>query len=119
MKAFVRSDFDKLKPAERRRVMDACDAQINRNVMIVLDIFLKMSCLALRGERFGERRLNRYLGNFRRIFKRNIKLVREGRQIQELDAEMVKIFKKDGYPDQFFKMMFEDWDIETGKGATV
>lgn len=92
---------------------------MNRNINIILDIYLKMSCQVLHEAfGFGEKRLNMYLGNYKRIFRENRRNVRDGVQIFELDKKMRKVFRKNGYPDEFFKGMIDGWDIETKGGRT-
>ena len=84
----------------------------------MLDIYLKMSCMVLHEAfGFGEERLNRYLGNYRRLFRKHAKLVKNGEQIEFIDSKMRKIFRKKGYPDEFFKTMIEGWDINTEEGG--
>lgn len=116
MKANLPRSWHRLPPSERQRILDAADEQMNRNVNIILDIYLKMSCQVLHEAfGFGEKRLNMYLGNYRRIFRENRRNVRDGVQIYELDRKMRKIFRKSGYPDHFFKAMIEGWETETNK----
>ena len=114
MKANLPRTWGSLSPSEQKKIEELKQAELNKSVMIVLDIFLKMSCQVLHDQLgIGEKRLNRYLGSYRRLFHRNVKRVRAGTQIEELDRAMRRIFHKDGYPDEFFRMMFEDWDIHT------
>lgn len=114
MRANIPRSFRQLSPSGKARIEQLKSQEINRTAMIMLDIFLKMSCSVLHDAfGFGEQRLTRYLGNYRRLFSRHKKMVREGTQLAELDAKMQRIFKRSGYPDEFFRMMFADWDIQT------
>ena len=118
MKANIPRAWRRLSPAEQKRIEEMKQKEINHNVMIVLDIFLKMSCQVMHDTfGFGEKRLNIYLGSYRRLFKRNIKNVRAGTQIKELDRTMQRVFRRDGYPDEFFRLMFEDWSIDTKESS--
>ena len=88
--------------------------QLNKDVMIILDIFLKISCSILHNAfKYGEDRCTQYLGCFRREFGRQLRYVREGRQSEVLDERMRQIFRRGGYPDEFFQAMFADWNVVT------
>lgn len=114
MKARVPKSFRDLKPSEQKRIEEICREQMSKDMMVVLDIYLKMSCAVLHdGFGFGEERLTAYLGNYRQLFRRHVKLVRAGNQIEVLDKQMRKIFRRSGYPDEFFRSMFADWNVKT------
>lgn len=116
MKANLPRSWHRLPPSEKQLILDAADEQMNRNVNIILDIFLKMSCQVLHEAfGFGEKRLSMYLGNYKRIFRENRRNVRDGVQIYELDRKMRKIFRKSGYPDSFFKAMIDGWETDTSR----
>jgi hypothetical protein len=55
-----------------------------------------------------------YLGNYQFVFEKHCDLVKRGKQSETLDTEMKKIFKRSGYPDEFFKSMIDNWNINTG-----
>ena len=116
MKALIPRSFKTLKPSDQKRIMAIADEQVSKNCTIMLDIYLKMSCLVLHDAfGFGEKRLNCYLGNYRRLFKKHAKLVKSGEQIAYLDKKMREIFRKSGYPDDFFRTIVSDWDINTNQ----
>lgn len=117
MKAILNNRaWDSLSPSEQKRIMDICEEQENRDVMVVLDMYLKMSCSVLHDAfGWGEKRCYMYLGNFARIFRNARRDVRLGCQNENIDREMRKIFKKSGYPDEFFRSMFENWSIKTNQ----
>lgn len=118
MKAIIPRGFKRLKPSDQKKLMDLAEAQVSKNCTIMLDIYLKMSCMVLNEAfGFGEERLNRFLGNYRRLFRKHAKLVKNGEQIEFIDSKMRKIFRKNGYPDEFFKTMIEGWDINTEEGG--
>lgn len=107
-------EWNQLKPSEQKKIMRIADETENKDMMIILDIFLKMSCQVLHEAfGFGEKRLTMYLGNYRRTFRKHHKYVKIGEQESILDSQMIKIFKKNGYPDSFFKAMYEDWQVKT------
>ena len=114
MKARIPKAFSLLRRSDKDKIMDLCEKQVSKNCTIMLDIYLKMSCMVLNEAfGFGEERLNRYLGNYRRLFRKHAKLVKNGEQIEFVDSKIRKIFRKKGYPDEFFKTMVEGWDIDT------
>lgn len=116
MKAIIPKAFNQLRRSDKDKIMDLCEAQVSKNCTIMLDIYLKMSCMVLNEAfGFGEERLNCYLGNYRRLFRKHARLVKNGEQIEFVDSKMRKIFRKNGYPDNFFKTMIEGWDINTNE----
>ena len=95
-------DQEKLKAFTREVALEAAEKQIEIDGRIMLDIYMKMACLVLHDAfGFGERRLTRYIGNHKRLFHRQAKLVSRGEQLQYLDRRMAEIFKKDGFPQKF------------------
>lgn len=74
----------------------------------MLDIFIKIICLIMHDVfGWGEKRLLLLLGALRGIFHQQQKLVKEGKQLEYLNQRMAEIFKKGGYPDDYFARMFE------------
>ena len=78
----------------------------------MLDIYIKMACLVLHDAfGFGEQRLRAYIGNHKRLFHRQAKLVRKGDQLEYLDRRMAEIFKKDGFPQDFIDELLGPVDL--------
>ena len=95
-------DQEKLKAFTRDVALEAAERQIEIDGRIMLDIYMKMACLVLHDAfGFGERRLVRYIGNHKRLFNRQAKLVQRGEQLDYLNRRMSEIFKKDGFPQKF------------------
>ena len=116
MKANLPRSLQSLSKSDRKKLAVIANEQLNRDIMIILDIYLKMSCEVLHDAFvFGEKRLYMYLGNYRQLFRRHCNLVQRGEQLPVLDARMRKIFRKHGYPDEFFNTMFADWQAKTGR----
>lgn len=68
----------------------------------MLDLYMKMMCCVLHDAfGFGEKRLNRFIANHKRVFARQNKLVTRGEQIGYLDRRMAELFPKDGFPQKF------------------
>ena len=114
MKANIPKSYSTLPPAQRKHIDEYCKRvafeaareTTERDARIMLDIYIKMVCLTLHDAfGFGEKRLNMFLGNHRRLFHRQQKLVQNGTQLEYLDKRMAEIFKKDGFPQEFFDDM--------------
>lgn len=103
-----------LKPSERERILNALTNQEEKDMQRVLDVYMKMSCIILHNAfGFGERRLCRFLVNYRRAFRQARSDVMADVQDERLNAQINRIFRKDGYPDGFFAGMFGGWNINT------
>lgn len=82
--------------------LDAAREQEEKDARIILDLYMKMTCLILHDAfGFGERRLNRFIANHRRLFVQQSKLVKKGEQLDYMNKRMAEIFKKDGFPQEF------------------
>ena len=80
--------------------------QEEKDMRIMLDLYIKMACVVLHDAfGFGEKRLNMFLGNHKRLFHRQHKMVKDGTQIEYLNRRMDEIFKKGGFPQGFFDNM--------------
>ncbi len=100
------ADQEKLKAFTREVALEAAEKQIEIDGRIMLDIYIKMACLVLHDAfGFGEKRLTMYIGNHKRLFMRQAKLVSRGEQLQYLDKRMAEIFSKDGFPQKFIDDM--------------
>ena len=85
-----------------------------KDARIMLDLYIKMVCVTLHDAfGFGERRLIRFLGNHRRLFDRQMRMVKAGTQLEWLDKRMAEIFHKDGFPQEFFDKMLGPVEVET------
>lgn len=110
MKANIPIEYSRLKPSDKKRLLDAMERAHARDMNVMLDLFLKMSCIILHDSKgFTEADLYCYLGSYRQFFRRQAKLVREGRQIEEIDKRLSEIFPESGYPNEFFRGMIADW----------
>lgn len=120
--------WETLPRKEKDKITEVCEewmkATMTKNMMelmerqmkVILDIYIKISCKVLHDSSgYGESRLMCYIGNYYHVFEKLFDLVKKGEPIEYLDEEMRKIFKKSGYPDEFFKSLFHDWDIDTNK----
>ena len=72
----------------------------------------EMVCLVLHDAfGFGEKRLTMFLGNHKRLFFRQQKMVASGTQIQYINERMNQIFRKSGFPQEFFDQMLGEIEI--------
>lgn len=107
MKARIPSEWDRLSPAQKKRIeehlLNVVKERMERDGRIMLDLYIKMVCVTLHDAfGFGEKRLNMFLGNHRRLFYEQAKMVKDKTQVDYLNSEMDKIFRKNGFPQGFF-----------------
>ena len=119
MKANIPKAYSSLPPAQRKKLEDYCKSvaleaarkTTEKDARIMLDIYIKMVCLTLHDAfGFGEKRLTMFLGNHRRLFYRQRKMVQNNTQLEYLDKRMAEIFKKNGFPQKFFDDMLGEMD---------
>ena len=105
-------DQEKLKAFTREVALEAAEKQIEIDGRIMLDIYIKMACLVLHDAfGFGEKRLTMYIGNHKRLFMRQAKLVSRGEQLQYLDKRMAEIFSKNGFPQKFIDDLLGEVEV--------
>lgn len=121
MKVRIPKSWENLTPAQRAKITDYCKGvafeaaqeTVERDGRIMLDIYIKMVCLTLHDVfGFGEKRLTLFLGNHRALFFDQRKKVQDNTQLEFLDAEMAKIFRKNGFPQNFFDKMLGPVETE-------
>ena len=110
MKARLPKSWDRLPKSQKEVIADymkeILTEQEDRDMRIMLDLYIKMACLVLhKAFGFGEKRLGMFLGHHRRLFHLQHKKVIDGTQLAYLNEEMAKIFKKNGFPQDFFDKM--------------
>lgn len=120
MKARVPKEWDSLSPAQKERLKQYCvevateaaRKQEANNCRIILDAYIKMVCCVLHDAfKFGEKRMTYFLGNHRRLFDGQARLVTKGKQQEYLDRRMAEIFKKDGFPQDFIDSLIGEVEI--------
>lgn len=111
MKVRPPQSYDRLPMSQRKRIEEYCrEVAFNaaketteRDGRIMLDLYMKMVCKTLHDVfGFGEKRLYLFLGTHKRLFKEQAGLVRAGTQVEYLNGEMGKIFRRSGFPVAFF-----------------
>lgn len=101
-------DKAKLKEFVQSVALEAAQLQIEKDNRVMLESYIKMACIVLHDAfGFGEKRLTMFIGNHKRLFKRQVKLVSRGEQVEYLDRRMSEIFKKGGFPQDFIDSIFK------------
>jgi hypothetical protein len=110
MKARVPKEYQNLSPQQKERlkkyltdvVTEVTKKQEEHDCRVILELYLKMVCCVLHDAfGFGEDRLTCFIGNHKRLFVTQNKLVDKGEQIEYLNGRMAEIFKKNGFPQDF------------------
>lgn len=119
MKARVPKEFTQLSAAQRERITEYCRGvaleaareTTERDGRIMLDLYIKMVCLTLHDAfGFGEKRLNYFLANHSSLFRDQRTKVQNNSQVEYLNGRMTEIFKKSGFPKDFFDKMLGPLD---------
>ena len=110
MKVRMSKPWERLPPSQRKTIAEEMQnillKQEDKDMRIMFDLYIKMVCVVLHDAfGFGEKRLTMFLGNHKRLFHRQHKMVKDGSQIEYLDRRMAEIFKKNGFPQGFFDNM--------------
>lgn len=118
MKANIPKAWGNISPAQRRQIQEharnIARVQMEKDARIMLDIYIKMVCLTLHDAfGFGEKRLTYFLGNHKRLFYRQKRMVQDGTQLEYLDKRMAEIFRKNGFPQEFFDKMLGEVEAPT------
>ena len=112
-KQLSHTDQQELKKFTQDVALEAAEMMLEKDSRVMLDIYMKMACLVLHDAfGFGEQRLRAYIGNHKRLFARQAKLVQRGEQLQYLNKRMEEIFKKDGFPQNFVDDLLGEVDVE-------
>ncbi len=110
MKARIPKAYRDLTPKAKEQLQnyiveiatEAAKKQEENDCRIILDSYMKMVCCVLHDAfGFGEERLTLFIGNHRRLFARQSRLVDKGEQQEYLNKRMSEIFKKNGFPQEF------------------
>lgn len=106
MKARMRKSYMNLPPSEREAIAKFVEERLNHEEAELQKIWLQLACIVLHDAfGMGAHRCTTFLGNWKRMYKRNAKLGSREAQDEFLKAEMDKIFGKDGYPYDFVESL--------------
>ena len=120
MKARPPRGYKSLPPHEQEAIKkyvveiatEAARKQEEQDCRIIFDLYIKMVCCVLHDAfGFGEKRLNYFIGNHKRLFTRQSRLVERGEQLAYLDKRMHEIFKKNGFPQEFIDSLIGEVEL--------
>lgn len=101
------SDREKIEQHYKDIALTVAEEQLQKEMQIVFDSYVKMACMTLHDAMgLTEDDLIIFLANHRRMFAKQVRLIREEQQIQYLNDRMAEIFPKSGFPQEFFDRMF-------------
>lgn len=124
MKVRIPKEYERLPAAQKERLdeyyrnvaFNAAQKTVERDGRIMLELYIKMVCKTLHDVfGMGEKRLYLFLGHHKRLFKEQAALVKNGTQVDVLNTEMAKIFRKNGFPTEFFSDMLGPVETEVEK----
>lgn len=106
MKAITPRSYLSLPKHEKKAIDDLVESEINRILseeeVVLFTQYTKMLCIVLHDYfGFGEDRLCRVIGTFR-MLHRKFRKAKTAKEVNEaLDKEMARIFKKNGFPQDY------------------
>ena len=110
MKARIPKSYANLPEREKQVinniVMDEFNRMLDEQEVQMFTQYMKMLCIVMHDYRgHGEQRLYEIIGDFATLRRRyrNIKTAEEINSV--LDKEMARIFKKNGFPQDFVEML--------------
>ena len=109
MKANIPKSYLSLPQREKKIISDLMEKTLNdtidREEAEIQRIWLQYACVVLHDAfGFGRHRLMMFLGNWKKIYRKNRTFKDDIEQQQFLDERINKIFKND-YPDDFVKKL--------------
>ena len=111
-KQLSHNDQQDLKKFTQEVALEAAEMMLEKDSRVILDIYMKMACLVLHDAfGFGEKRLSMFIGNHKRLFVRQAKLVARGEQLEYLNKRMAEIFKKGGFPQKFIDDLLGEVEV--------
>ena len=101
-----RRSYLMLPPKEKQAIDEAIvkfiEDRVNHEEAELQKIWIQLACIILHDTfGMGAQRLTTFIGNWKRIYKRNQRLGSKEAQDAFLKEEMDKIFGEDGYPYEF------------------
>ena len=123
MKVRLPKSWERLPQAQKEVIAEGMQKMLieqeEKDMRTMLDLYIKMVCVTLHDAfGFGEKRLTMFLGNHKRLFHRQHKMVKSGTQLDYLNERMAQIFKKNGFPQGFFDNMLGEVIIaDKGEGG--
>lgn len=118
MKVRIPKEYSELSGSAQRRILEYTQECYNKDIRIILDLYMKMMCVTLHDNFLGwdEEQLTLLLGHHRALFFDQKKKVAAGEQLEYLNKRMAEIFPKNGFPQGFFDKMLGMVDSEVRNG---
>lgn len=112
MKAIVPKSFNSLPKKEKEIINEIMTREVVRQVCHeqaeLQKIWLQMACIVLhKNFGFGKKRCLLFLANWREMYRLNSKIEGRVEQAEFLNAELEKIFRKEGYPKEYVDKLEE------------
>lgn len=99
-----RREKDAITAAATKFIKD----QVNHEEAEIQKIWIQLACIILHDTfGFGAQRLTTFIGNWKRIYRRNKKIHSVEEQDEYLKTELAKIFGPDGFPYEFLDSLEE------------
>lgn len=106
MKANIPTSYTNLPKREKEAIAKYIQDQVNHEEAELQKIWIQLACIILHDTfGMGAQRLTTFIGNWKRMYKRNMKIDTKEEQDIFLSSEMDKIFGKDGYPYEFINSL--------------
>lgn len=103
------SDRDKLVDYFKEIALNAAEEEYIKEMRITYNGYIKMACVILHDAMgMTEDDLIIFLGNHKRTFARQVRMLRDNTNVEYLNRRMEEIFPKSGFPQEFFDRMFGD-----------
>lgn len=112
MKARLPKSYTTLPQSEKDIINEVMTAevqkQVDKHMAKLQKLWLQFACIVLnRNFGFGKKRAMLFLGNWREMYRKNNKFANEAEQTAFLEAEIGRIFGKEGYPTQYVDKLEE------------
>lgn len=112
MKANIPTSYLNLPKKEKtaidKVIVEYIQNQVNHEEAELQKIWIQFACIVLHDAfGFGKDRLTTFIGNWKRMYRRNKRLNGYDEQMKFLNAEMEKIFGKDGFPREWVDKLEE------------
>lgn len=106
MKVRMPKSFMDLPQSEKDKINEVLteevENRVNADFVKLQRVWLKFACIVLnKCFGFGEGRAKLFLANWREMYRLNTTMKTEAEQTAYLEAEMSRIFRKEGYPESF------------------
>lgn len=107
MKANMPKIYNQLTPSEQRRINQALEDAMDRELCDAQIIWIKMACSILHDMGLSVDDIVLFVGNWRRMYRANSRLRDQAEQDVFLAERMARIFGEGGFPEEFVQALRE------------